>query len=122
MTSWIDPTPADIKSAASSLALSVPSLTPFILPIFPSTSTFKHVVTDDRIDVGVWTLAPSNQTLLLAANLNYFNASIGLNEVLGDASSSGVVAQQVLDGGAALDAQGGQIVFGSVQSGAWIVG
>lgn len=93
-----------------------------MLPIFPLTSTSKHVVTDDRIDVGIWTSDQSNRSLVLAANLNYFNASIGLDAVLGGASVHDLKAETVLDGGALLDTKAGMISFGSVQSGAWIVG
>ena len=47
---WEDPTPADIKASASSLALALPKMTPFI---FNPTASFQRT-TLNRVDIGLW--------------------------------------------------------------------
>jgi hypothetical protein len=90
--SWDDPTPSDIKSAASSLAKSLPSMIPFI---FNADATFSNL-TSNRIDVGLWTVG--SQTLLLAANLNYDEAYLDLNNLPTGIKHTKVT--QIFDGGA----------------------
>ncbi|KAJ6613609.1 hypothetical protein B0H10DRAFT_2165261 [Mycena sp. CBHHK59/15] len=62
---WIDPTPSDVKSIASSLAKALTSVKGLILS--PS-AAFQHV-TSNRIDV---------ETLILVANLNAHDAEVTL--------------------------------------------
>ena len=62
--------------------------------------------------------------LVLAANLNYFHASIALQEVLSAAQFEGLNLENprlVVDGGAKIE---GTLVrfYGGVLSGAWIFG
>ncbi|KAI0311942.1 hypothetical protein OF83DRAFT_1219600 [Amylostereum chailletii] len=111
VVSWNDPTTADIKAASSKLAQAVPALTPFILS---PASTFQHVITADRLDLGVW--SNGREHLVLASNLNYENRSVSLQDVFGDAKVG--EARVVLDAGASVG--DGVIRFGSVQSGAWV--
>ncbi|KAI0031802.1 hypothetical protein K488DRAFT_71145 [Vararia minispora EC-137] len=118
VVSWNDPTPADIKASASTLARAAPVLAQHILS--PS-STFAHVVTADRLDIGVWVSSNSKTALLLGANLNYGSASVSLADVLATAGLAPALGgvSTVFDGGAYIE--GGAIAFGSVQSGAWVV-
>ncbi|KZV72591.1 hypothetical protein PENSPDRAFT_674920 [Peniophora sp. CONT] len=112
--SWNDPTTPDIKASSSALAKALPAMVPdFILS---PKSTFTHVVTDDRLDLGVWTRADTSSALVLASNLNYFNASVSLELIFGNATIES--SKVVFDGGATADSEG--ITFGSVASGAWI--
>jgi len=107
---WDDPTPSDIKSAASSFAKALPSMTPFI---FSPRATFLNL-TYNRIDVGFWTVGP--KTLLLAANLNYNVATLDLNGIpAGIKATHGI---QVFNGGATL--KGREITFQSTGTGAFI--
>lgn len=111
VVSWDDPTSTDIKASASSFALSLPHMTPFF---FSPTAIFRQVTTSSRVDVGLWT--DGSKTLVLATNMNYATAKV----VLRDLGLNGVgPAQQVYSGGAS--ASGGQLVFESVGSGAWIL-
>ncbi|KAE9386408.1 hypothetical protein BT96DRAFT_1085985, partial [Gymnopus androsaceus JB14] len=77
VVSWNDPTPDDIKTSASGLALALTSgpsnMSAFILN--PS-STFKQVTTSSGIDTGLWTL--DGKTLLLAATLEAAELGLGL--------------------------------------------
>ncbi|KAI3614836.1 hypothetical protein WG66_003340 [Moniliophthora roreri] len=107
---WDDPTPADIKTSASALALALPRITPFILE--PS-ATFRQV-TSDRVDIGLWTVG--QETLALASNMNYDGKTLDLAQLFGSKPSN---VQQVLDSGASLS--GDVVTFEEVGSGAWIV-
>ncbi|KAF7366728.1 hypothetical protein MSAN_00930900 [Mycena sanguinolenta] len=71
---WIDPTPADVKSAAAALstALNSQSVKAFI---FSPQATFSRLVLN-RIDVGMWTL--DSKTLLLVVNLNAHDTQLAL--------------------------------------------
>ncbi|KAJ7721036.1 hypothetical protein B0H16DRAFT_1603583 [Mycena metata] len=69
---WIDPTPADIKTASSALAIALGSVKTFF---FDPQVKFSRVVSN-RIDVGMWTLGA--ETLLLVANLNAHDAGLKL--------------------------------------------
>ena len=114
VVSWNDPTTADIKASSSSLAKALPAMVPdFILS---PKSTYTHVIRDDRLDLGVWTRADTSSALVLAANLNYFNASVPLDAVFGNATVAS--SKMVFDGGASVDEE--SITFGSVASGAWV--
>lgn len=115
--SWDDPTSTDIKASASLLALSLPKMTPFILN---PAATFRQV-TVNLVDVGLWTVG--GQTLVLAANTNYFDVSLtpkDLGLVL-PVGSPLISATQVFDSGAHVDPARQHFVFGSVGSGAFIV-
>ncbi|KAI0063004.1 hypothetical protein BV25DRAFT_1915735 [Artomyces pyxidatus] len=114
--SWNDPTTDDIKAAASALSFALPSLTPFILssPLASPPVQFRHVVTSDRLDFGVWTKGA--ESLVVAANLNYFSIEADLSVV----GLKGKSARTVFNGGARF--VGDRFEFGSVQSGAWIFG
>ncbi|VDB87163.1 unnamed protein product [Peniophora sp. CBMAI 1063] len=114
VVSWNDPTTPDIKASSSALAKALPAMVPdFILS---PKSTYTHVITDDRLDLGVWTREDTSSALVLAANLDYFNASVSFDTVFGNATVEGT--KTVFDGGATAD--GESITFGSVASGAWI--
>jgi hypothetical protein len=84
-------------------------------------ATYTHVVTPDRLDFGLWADAAAGETLVLGANLNYGPANVSLAAVLNGSAAAADVgsAQMVFDGGAQV--QAGSVVFGSVQSGAWVV-
>ncbi|KAJ7253030.1 hypothetical protein B0H12DRAFT_1117142 [Mycena haematopus] len=71
---WIDPTPKDIKSAATALAtaLSSQSVKAFI---FSPQATFSRVVSN-RTDVGMWSVGAD--TLLLVANVNAYDTELAL--------------------------------------------
>lgn len=107
---WNDPTTDDIKASASVLAKSLATMKDFILS---PTASFRGVV-KNRVDVGLWTVG--TQTLLLATNLNYANATLELA-----AAGFGAVREvtQVLDSGATLSK--GVISFESVGTGGFIL-
>lgn len=109
---WDDPTPADIKASASSLAKALPALTPFL---FSPNATFANITTK-RVDVGLWTV--SGQTLLLAANMNGAVSTLDLSVLPGEAAGK-TVSGQVFDGGAKAD--GGGLSFEALGSGAFIL-
>ncbi|KAJ7270039.1 hypothetical protein B0H12DRAFT_1094145 [Mycena haematopus] len=111
VTSWDDPTTADIKASASSLALALKNMKAFILS---PTATIRQVTFPNGIDVGLWTVA--GQTLVLATNINYENLSISLAQL----HLSGTV-HQVFDSGASVSSDSRTLHFGSVGSGAFIV-
>ncbi|KAH8989013.1 hypothetical protein EDB86DRAFT_3047515 [Lactarius hatsudake] len=120
--SWTDPTTAGIKAAASAFARALPELTPFLLSSSLSQPPvhFSHVITSNRLDIGVWASAEGT-TLVIAANLNYFAVDVMLDEVLSTTEFKSLANRRmVLDGGARIDST--RITFGSVQSGAWIFG
>lgn len=72
---WIDPTPADLKSTASALAMALASQSVKAF-IFGPNATFTRVVSN-RIDVGMWTVG--RETLLLVANMNAREAELELS-------------------------------------------
>ncbi|VDB92255.1 unnamed protein product [Peniophora sp. CBMAI 1063] len=120
IVSWNWPTPAatnssstSISDTASALAKAMPSMAKTYI-LHPNT-TYSHVVSDSRIDVGMWTRSDIGSALVLASNLNYANASIALSDVFGNTTAS--QASMVLDGGASTD--GSSLSFGAVKSGAW---
>ena len=122
--SWNDPTTADIKTNASAFALALPDLTPFLLssPLSQPPVRFAHVVTSHRLDFGVWASA-EGRTLVMGANLNNFTASVTLGEIFSAANQTGSVfgsRRMVLDGGGRIIGSQQQVMFGNVQSGAWI--
>jgi len=112
VVSWEDPTPSDILTSASSLALALPNMTPFILN---PTATFRQHTSSTRIDVGLWTVG--TETLVVATNLNYAAASITLAEL--GLPHSGVTVRQIFDSSANFASDAFQ--FESVGSGAFIV-
>lgn len=113
--SWDDPTSTDIKASASLLALSMPKMTPFILN---PAATFRQV-TVNLVDVGLWTVG--GQTLVLAANTNYFDVSLTPKDLGLVQGPPLISATQVLDSGAHVDPARQHFVFGSVGSGAFII-
>ena len=119
---WNDPTTPDIKANASALALALSDLTPFLLssPLSQPPVHFTHIVTPLRLDFGVWASA-DGKTLVVGTNLNYFAANVTLGEIFSAADHTVLVSgspRMVLDGGGRII--GSHVVFGSVQSGAWI--
>lgn len=122
--SWNDPTTADIKANASAFALALPDLTPFLLssPLSQPAVRFTHVVTSHRLDFGMWASA-DGRTLVMGANLNNFMANVTLGEIFSAANQTGSVSgsrRMVLDGGGRIIGSQQQVMFGNVQSGAWI--
>ncbi|KAI0042750.1 hypothetical protein FA95DRAFT_1563995 [Auriscalpium vulgare] len=117
--SWNDPTPADIKAAASIFAHALPALTPFILssPLSSPPVHYQHIVTANRLDLGVWS-GGSGAVLVVAANLNYFDVAVKIGEALTGVAGVARQPKLIMDGGAKVI--GGQFIFGPVQSGAWI--
>lgn len=112
VVSWDDPTSTDIKASASTLALSLPKMTPFILS---PAATFRQV-TIRRVDFGLWTVGA--ETLVLASNMNSATASVTLSEL---GLLKAAIASQALNSGAtALPGKDG-FTFESVGSGAWVV-
>ncbi|KAF9446852.1 hypothetical protein P691DRAFT_672690 [Macrolepiota fuliginosa MF-IS2] len=113
--SWDDPTSADIKSSGSTLALSLPKMSPFILS---SNATFKQI-TINRVDFGLWTVG--SQTLVLGTNMNNSPTVITLAQLGLPATGSSDAFTQVLDTGAVLDGARNHLSFQAVGTGAWIV-
>jgi len=107
---WDDPTPHDIKSSASLLALALPSMSvEFILN--PSVE-MRRVMVVDSVDFGVWmtvverergggTSMRSTRVLVLGANMNESEVMIELDR-LGVGMGVGGQVEQVLDSGAKL--------------------
>jgi len=117
----MDPTTDDIKASASLLALALPSISPFLFN--PNATFWSYYSPSDRIDVGVW-FDGLGKTLILAANLNYNNATLDLAVVPGvpplSPGGGGWVVDSVLNNsGAVLD--NSQINFQSVGTGAFIL-
>ncbi|KXN90762.1 hypothetical protein AN958_03649 [Leucoagaricus sp. SymC.cos] len=114
VVSWDDPTPDDIKASASTLALALPKMNPFILS--PNAS-FKQI-TINRVDFGLWTVG--SQTLVLGTNMNNANTNITFAQLGLPSSGSSSGISQVLDSGAASDTATNHFVFAATGSGAWI--
>lgn len=114
VVSWDDPTTDDIKASASTLALSMPKMTPFILS--PKAS-FRQI-TINRVDFGLWTVG--SKTLVLGANMNNASTNITLSQLGLPATGSSSGISQVLNSGATLDAARNHLVFTATGSGAWI--
>ena len=112
IVAWEDPTPADIKSAASSLAKALPGMTPYILN---PTATFANA-TLGRVDVGMWSV--SGKTLIVAVNLDYTEATLDLGELPMSMGGKWKV-EQVFDGGSAVS--GSRVSLDSVGSGAFLL-
>jgi hypothetical protein len=125
IVSWTDPTPPGIKAAASQFASALPELTPFLLasPLSAPPVYYAHVITTNRLDFGLW-VSSERKVLIMAANLNYYPASIALDEVLAATQFEGLELESprlVVDGGTKIE---GTLVrfYGGVLSGAWIFG
>jgi len=71
---WLDPTPPDIKMAASSLAKSLPVIKEFL---FSHGANFSHF-NSNRIDISLWTV--DSETLILATNLNPYKILLPLSQ------------------------------------------
>jgi hypothetical protein len=113
VVSWDDPTTPDIKASASLLAKAMPKMTPFIL----SPAAKFRQVTVNRVDIGLWTVG--TRTLVLAANMNYATTNVDLAS-LGLHATAAI--EQVLNSGASSASAGNRLAFGSVGTGAFIVG
>ncbi|KAJ7125148.1 hypothetical protein C8R44DRAFT_132693 [Mycena epipterygia] len=113
VVSWDDPTTADIKASASSLALALVNMKSFIL----SPAATVRQVTSQSIDVGLWTVG--GQTLVLATNIEYKDVSLSLAELhlMGGVGK----VKQVFNSGASVSSDGRTLLFGSVGSGGFIV-
>lgn len=113
---WDDPTTTDIKASASSLALALPKLTPFIAsPV----ATFHQILTNDLVDVGMWTVGP--ETLVLATNTKYNETTIHLPDLESKLFGGRFSVTQVFDSGAKVTSDGKGITFESVGSGGFVV-
>ncbi|KAG6890138.1 hypothetical protein C0995_011431 [Termitomyces sp. Mi166 len=111
VVSWDDPTTPDIKASASLLAISLSKMAPYIAS--PNAS-FRQI-TLGRVDVGLWSV--ERETLVLASNMNYENATLLFKDL--SLEPSNIV--QLLDSGSATSSDKSGIVFESVGSGAFIV-
>ncbi|KIJ20630.1 hypothetical protein PAXINDRAFT_6424 [Paxillus involutus ATCC 200175] len=107
---WIDPTPADIKTSASSLALSLPKITPFLFN--PTSIRSNYVV--GGVDVATW--STSNQTLVVATNTDYVSQTVNW----GDVGVSGNGATSLFSSGSASATSSG-FTLGGVGSAAFVV-
>lgn len=122
---WNDPTTPDVKANASALALALPNLAPFLLSSLLSRPPvrYMHVITPHRLDFGVWA-STDGKMLIMGLNLNYFATKVTLNEMFSATNHTSPAPSgsphMVLDSGGRIT--GSQIIFGSVQSGAWIFG
>ncbi len=118
---WNDPADsAEQKLAMAAFASALPKLTPFLLSssVTQPSVQFQHVITPNRVDIGVW-ISSTGQTLVLAANLNYFAVSIMLDQEIPNWDTGNTTnSRMVMDGGATLT--GVQITFDVVKTGAWI--
>jgi len=135
---WDDPTPHDIKSSASLLALALPSMSvEFILN--PSVE-MRRVMVVDSVDLGVWmtvverergggTSMRTTRVLVLGANMNESEVMIELDRL---GVGVGGQVEQVLDSGAKLMVDQGEgegedkkktkmrLMFTPLGSGGWI--
>ncbi|KAF9497331.1 hypothetical protein BDN71DRAFT_1429520 [Pleurotus eryngii] len=111
---WEDPTPADIKASASSLALALPKMTPFI---FNPTASFQRT-TLNRVDIGLWTVG--KETLVVATNMNNAEVSVGLSTLPVGVESSVRIAQ-VFESAARTSTNNSGFTFEAVGSGAWVI-
>ena len=111
VVSWDDPTTADIKASASTLALGLQKMNRFILN--PS-ATFRQI-TINRVDVGIWKLG--SETLVLGTNMNYSPVTISVSSL----GLSGLPSStQVMDSGSVYDPARGHLIFQSVGSGGFV--
>ena len=128
LVAWDAPTSPGIMAGASEFADALPQLTPFLLSSSLSSPSvnYAHVVTDGRLDFGLWVSSQGQgcQALILAANLNYFPATIDLGQVLSATQFQGLALSnpnQIVDGGARIE--GTLVTFdGAVLSGGWTFG
>ena len=121
----MDSTSPGIKAGASQFASALPELTPFLLssPLSSPPVYYAHVVTANRLDFGLWA-SSEGKVLVMAANLNYFPASIDLGQMISTTQFQGLTLSnpnQIVDGGARME--GTLVSFnGAVLSGGWIFG
>lgn len=113
VVSWDDPTSSDIKTYASTLALSLKQMTPFILSPLANFSQ----VTVNSVDCGLWTVG--SKTLVLAANMNYASQTVPL-AALGLPSTANIT--QVMNTGSSITSANDGFTFTSVGSGGFVVG
>ncbi|KAF8263246.1 hypothetical protein EI94DRAFT_1779862 [Lactarius quietus] len=128
LVAWDAPTTAGIMAGASEFADALPELIPFLLssPLSSPSVNYAHLVTDNRLDFGLWVSSEGQgcQALILAANLNYFSTSVDLGDVLSATQFQGLALSnpnQIVDGGARIE---GTLVtfYGAVLSGGWVFG
>ena len=72
VVSWMDPTPADIKSVASAFALTLPAITPHLFD--PKAVRWTYFV--GGASVATWNSAQSPQILVLATNTYYVDQTV----------------------------------------------
>ena len=106
---WADPTPVDIKNAASAFALSLPKITPYLFN--PASLRTTYFV--GGASVATW--RTEAETLVLATNTNYVNQSVSW-ETLG----LGGGVRTVFVSGVAEIAHDG-FTLGAVSSGAFVI-
>jgi len=111
---WNDPTTDDIKASASAFALALPKMTQFILSPVVS---FRQVLTDSLVDVGMWTVG--SETLVLAANTGNAEATVDIAKLGG--FSGRFTVKQVWDSAASVSSDGKGITLGITGSGGFIV-
>ena len=108
--SWVDPTPTDIKMSGSELALSLPSLIPYIYS--PKAAKANYLV--DGVDIATWTVG--EETLVIALNTNYRDASMEWSDV----GLAGWNAKMVYQSGFVEVTPSG-LTLASVSAGAFVV-
>lgn len=107
---WDDPTPADIKSAASAFALSLPKITPYLFnPVSVHTA---YVI--GAASVATWKTGV--ETFVLATNTNYVNQTVSWEALY----LEGAGVTTVFVSGVAETVRGG-FTLGPVGSGAFVV-
>ncbi|KAJ7198589.1 hypothetical protein GGX14DRAFT_469929 [Mycena pura] len=115
VVSWDDPTTADIKASASSLAHALAgSMNAFILS--PAAS-IRQITLPNGVDVGLWTVGSA--TLVVATNINNQAMSLSLAQ-LQLAGGPGTV-KQVFNSGSSVSSDGRTLHFDKIGSGAFIV-
>ncbi|THU88969.1 hypothetical protein K435DRAFT_821522 [Dendrothele bispora CBS 962.96] len=115
--------PSDIKNSFSDLALSLPSIIPFILEPGVEHSQFTTALTvnsssssTSKVDIGAW--KAGSKTLVLLTNMGYESGSVAFDELgLGDGEG---VMEQVFKSGASVGEDGKSIVFEEVGSGGFV--
>ena len=109
---WADPTPADIKSAASAFALSLPMITPHLF----DPKVVRWTYTIGGASIATWNSSRSHQTLVLATNTYYVDQTVSW-EALG---LEGTNVTTVFVSGAVETASSG-FTLGPVGSGIFLV-
>lgn len=109
---WNDPTPADIKTASSAFAKSLPNITPFLFNLQAAHSRGNYVV--GGVDIATW--STGSQTLVLAANTNYVDQTVSWMDI----GVNGLAATVVFQSGN-VGSTSDRFTLGSVGAGAFVV-